>query len=143
MYTRSYLGSGDGRQSLPENYDGIAFLESNSANACADKAECIDRQEGAAPCFEGQEAVSKNPWEHQPQEAKKGATDEGVFAGFGKIPLLSGLSGIFKGRGEGGFTLSKIGTEEILIIAAALFLFLSKDGDNECAIMLLLLLLIN
>ena len=37
----------------------------------------------------------------------------------------------------------KIGTEELLIIALALFLFLSKDGDKECAIILFLLLFIN
>lgn len=37
----------------------------------------------------------------------------------------------------------KIGTEELLIIALALFLFLSKDGDKECAIILFLLLFVN
>ena len=35
-----------------------------------------------------------------------------------------------------------MGKEEMLIIAAALFLFLSKDGDKECAIMLIILLFI-
>lgn len=38
-----------------------------------------------------------------------------------------------------GFKFSKIGTEEILLIAAAAFLFFSKDGDKECAILLLIL----
>ena len=37
----------------------------------------------------------------------------------------------------------KIGTEEILLAALALYLFLSKDGDKECAVILLILLLIN
>lgn len=37
----------------------------------------------------------------------------------------------------------KIGTEELLIIALAVFLFLSKEGDKECAIILFLLLFIN
>ena len=37
----------------------------------------------------------------------------------------------------------KIGTEEILIGAIALFLLFSKSGDKECALMLLLLLFIN
>ncbi len=36
----------------------------------------------------------------------------------------------------------KIGGEELLIIAAVLFLLLSKDGDKECAILLGLLLFI-
>ena len=39
--------------------------------------------------------------------------------------------------------LPKLGTEEILIIGLALFLFLSRDGDKECAILLALLLLIH
>lgn len=39
--------------------------------------------------------------------------------------------------------IPEIGLEEILIIATAAFLFISKDGDRECAIMLLLLLLVN
>lgn len=38
--------------------------------------------------------------------------------------------------------MPRIGSEELLIIAAAAFLFLSKDGDRECAVMLLLLLFI-
>ena len=38
--------------------------------------------------------------------------------------------------------MPRIGSEELLIIAAAAFLFLSKDGDRECAVMLRLLLFI-
>jgi hypothetical protein len=40
-------------------------------------------------------------------------------------------------------SLDKIGFEEILIIAIAAFLFFSADGDRECALILLALLLIN
>ncbi len=54
------------------------------------------------------------------------------------LPFLSGIFG-----SEGGLRLSKIGTEEILILAAAAFLFFSKGGDKECAIILLILLFIN
>ena len=53
-----------------------------------------------------------------------------------RIPLLGNLFG-----GGDGF-LSSISTEELLIIGLALFLLLSKDGDMECALMLLLLLFI-
>ncbi len=55
--------------------------------------------------------------------------------GFGNL-----FGDIFRG---GKFGLHKIGTEEILILATAAFLFFSKDGDRECAIMLLLLLFIS
>lgn len=39
----------------------------------------------------------------------------------------------------GGIKMPKIGTEEILLIAAAAFLFFSADGDKECAILILIL----
>ena len=138
MYTRSYLGSGEGRQSLPENYDGVAFLEPNKPDAYENKDSNSEKQKCEEPCS-ANKTPSSNPWD---APTEKASLDDGVLAGLGKIPLLNGIAGLFKGR-DGGFNLSKIGTEEILIIAAAIFLFLSKDGDNECAIMLLLLLLIN
>ena len=40
-------------------------------------------------------------------------------------------------------TLDKIGYEEILILGISAFLFFSADGDKECALILLALLLIN
>lgn len=46
--------------------------------------------------------------------------------------------------GEGGFLRGfKLGREEVIIIATALFLFFSDDRDPECAVLLLLLLFIN
>ena len=56
--------------------------------------------------------------------------------------ILSGLGGIgsifnLKHLGD-----VKIGTEELLIAAVALFLLFSKNGDKECAIMLLLTLFV-
>ena len=57
------------------------------------------------------------------------------------------LSGIFPGGIEKilGFPILKdfkIGIEEILIGATALFLLTSRNGDKECALMLLLLLFV-
>ena len=51
-----------------------------------------------------------------------------------------GIGGILPPSLFGGL---KLGTEELLIGAIALFLLFSKSGDKECAIMLLLLLFIN
>ena len=85
--------------------------------------------------------------ENQESEAPKAAVEEAADASAvptaGEAKQASSLfpnifGGIF---GEGGF-LSDIGIEEILIIAVAAFLFLSNDGDIECAIMLVLLLFI-
>ncbi len=67
-----------------------------------------------------------------------------------RVKRDEGLAGIFKsfiptslfggslpfGRGF------KFGAEEILIIGIAAFLFFSKDGDRECALMLVALLFI-
>ena len=53
--------------------------------------------------------------------------------------LPSGIQSLFNPKKLASF---KIGLEEILIIAAAAFLFFRKDGDIECAIMLLLLLFV-
>ena len=53
--------------------------------------------------------------------------------------LSGGLSSLLRPFAPNEF---KIGTEEILIGAVALFLLFSKNGDKECAIMLLLTLFI-
>ena len=54
---------------------------------------------------------------------------KGPFSLFDKLP-----SGIF-----GGFEL---GVEELLIIGAAIFLFMSKSGDFECIFILIALLFV-
>ena len=62
---------------------------------------------------------------------EKSGTIDGILSGlFGKLHL--GLP-----------SLEKIGYEEILIIGVAIFLLFSADGDKECALLLILLLLIN
>ena len=66
------------------------------------------------------------------------AKRENVSSPIFTLPFLSGIFG----DGAPSF-LSKIGTEEILIIAAAAFLLFNKNGDKECAIILLILLFIN
>ena len=53
------------------------------------------------------------------------------------------LEGLFGNLHIGLPSLDKFGYEEILIIAVAAFLFFSEGGDKECAILLILLLLIN
>ena len=92
-------------------------------------------------------SATENPWQIPPEvpcekpcaPPKKecsGPKKGGSF--FSEI--LQGRLGFLK---EGGFgsLLGGIGTEEILIIAIALFLLFSKDGDRECAVMLLFLLI--
>ena len=112
IYTRSY---GIGEESLrlpPENYDGTAFSDRERREDCPS----AEAEPASAPCH--------------------GHTGHGGCQSPFRIPLLGNLFG-----GGDGF-LSSISTEELLIIGLALFLLLSKDGDMECALMLLLLLFI-
>ena len=127
MYTREY--NDDGRRIvIPESYGGTLLRDppvDEGARAHADKAT---------------EKVDKNPWEREENSTEDlHKSDESVetFSFISKLPLGSFLSDIFK---KANFSLQKIGTEEILIIATSAFLFFIKDGDKECAIMLLLLL---
>ena len=62
--------------------------------------------------------------------------DDGGIFGF--LSRLGG--GIFPVFGKIGSDFH-LGREELLIIGIALFLFLSKGGDKECAIMLIILLI--
>lgn len=115
MYSRNFYTTESEKTPLPESYGGTAFAPSDTP----------DVQD---TCEEIEETVSE-------------AAD--VSAGITKGQSL--LSGLFGDRGFFGISslkLPKIGTEEILIIAAALFLIFSKDGDLEIALMLLALLLI-
>ena len=61
----------------------------------------------------------------------------------GGASILSGLFGKGGLFGIEGIKMPKIGTEEILIIATAAFLLFSKNGDRECALILLFLLFVN
>ena len=47
------------------------------------------------------------------------------------------FSGIF---GGGKFSMPKFEAEDILLLVAAAFLFFTKDGDKECALLILILL---
>ena len=59
------------------------------------------------------------------------------------IPLMSGLFGNVSLPFLDSIKMPKIGTEELLILAVAGFLLFSKNGDRECALILLFLLFIN
>ena len=55
------------------------------------------------------------------------------------LPFAGLLGGLFK---NGKFSLQSLEFEDLLIIGIALYMLLSKDGDIECGILLLLLLFI-
>ncbi len=118
MYSRSFYPETEEKPAIPENYDGTALLEAPALPIEDEMAEA------SAPQEETQEASSFGG---------------GLLSTLGRIPILSGLFG-----GKGGFVkLPKIEGEEILILATAALLFFSKEGDKECALILLFLLFIN
>jgi len=112
MYSRAYPEKVSG--AVPEGYGGSAISEDNSPPESRYIAE-----------------ESKNPWEREgePESIPTGA-------GLGGLGIFSEL---FRG---GRLNLKAIGFEEILIIAAAAYMLMSRDGDRECGIMLLILLFI-
>ena len=123
MYTRTYK-SDESETVIPEHYDGNAFTK-----------PC---EKDAAPAYMPFAA---------PQFEEK-AESEPVGSGFTlssireKLPFKS-ISSLFNFAKDGEKKSFSFGTEEILICAAALYMFFSKSGDKECAIMLLILLFIN
>ena len=128
MYTRSYNEEA-GEIIIPEKYGGTSFGK-RTADEHAE-SEHVD-------------STGKNPWEndgeiHTSSEAKSEETQEASAIGQ-KSSLSAMLSGIFK---NGRLSLKEFGKEELLIIATAAFLLFSKEGDKECAIMLLLLLFLS
>ena len=134
MYTRNYIDE-TGGVSIPQNYDGIAF-----------DTDISDAKNTVSATI-GERKIS--PMEQMPPpepEAVQASTNEqlgnGLFGNlFGKIGLKNMLPGSL------GSVLSldkfKLGAEELLLIGLALFLLFSKEGDKECAIILLLLLFVN
>lgn len=137
MYTRAYYPKED-KINVPENYDGNAFRE-----------ESVKTDIEEAPTLQKEEAIPLHaPWDNPPPEENSEEKSEAVMGKpksegvFGTIFKRLPISNLFSGFGGLKNGLSDIGTEEILIIGVALFLLLSKGGDKECAVMLLLLLFI-
>ena len=121
MYTRTYSDDHHGIL-IPDSYGGTTFTDGV-------KFEKTPPDEKASGAWEEEgEAASKAP-----DEAKEAS----LPADESKSHLFSFLPNIFN---FSNFSLQNLGKEEILIIAAAFFLFLSKEGDKELAIMLILLL---
>ncbi len=117
MYSRNYYETDDSPK-LPENYDGTTLRSSEKEEV---KSE-----------------VKQNGEETVLTSAQKDKTS--FFSSFPKsiqIPAFLGKLGI------NSLSLPRLGTEEIILIAAAAYLFFSKEGDKECAVMLILLLFVS
>ncbi|MBQ8689613.1 MAG: hypothetical protein IJ515_04540 [Clostridia bacterium] len=134
MYTRTYY-QGDERINVPENYDGCAFTDGVEGNMGRTNIQPAVAEPKISP-------TDMPPTSESPDEEKDEAEEAsaGVFSFLTKLPFKNFLGDKlgFLPRLEN----FKVGTEELLIGALALFLLFSKDGDKECAIILLLALFI-
>ena len=124
MYTRAY--SNESGIVIPERYGGTSFGSgTNDDTSSAKHYEYCDECDASES-----DSVHTNS-----SDKKDGSVKTSSF--LSKLPFGDFLSKSIK---NDFFSLQNFGKEEILIIAAAAFLFFSKEGDRECAIMLLLLL---
>lgn len=121
MYTRPYSES-QGEIRIPENYVGNAFDEPEAIIHTKTIEEDACEKEESTPVS----SFTK-------KEERRG---RGIFSIFDKGIFSLEHSKIFSGL---PFNL---GSEEILLIGVALFLFLSKERDIETCIILILLLFI-
>ena len=129
MYTRSYFTE-EKSMDIPENYNGNAFEKSIDGASREENAESVFLENKEEKC-------NQNSY---------GEKENSLFSFIQRTPLANLLRLSSKEKrsgylfGESGF---KFGTEEILITAIALYMFFSKEGDKECAIMLIFLLFIS
>lgn len=136
MYSRSFTSPD--HPSVPDSYGGIAFREPDPIPEDAPKSiprsADVKFTTAPAPPDPKLSAVSTEP-EVEP-------TGGGFMSGIlEKLQLGKMFSGV-RDFDLSKIALPKIGMEEVLIVGLALFLFFSKDGDKECAVLLALLLLI-
>ena len=136
MYSRG-LGPIKQDCTIPEKYDGTALLDLPVGEA--------DAQCGTAPKFiDAQKKEIKisptTPHEQIADESYREDKSEAASA----TPTISSrwLSGIFADGFSFGNVLQRIELEDLIIIGLAAFLFFSKSGDKECALMLLALIFI-
>ena len=125
MYTRTY-NENIGEIIIPERYGGTSFGQKDNSE---EREEIIPTEKSAKNPWENEEIHTESPQKNEETVETAAQPSKLLFGGL--------FSNIFK---NGNFSLQKIGKEEILIIATAAFLLFSKEGDKECAIMLILLL---
>lgn len=159
MYAQEFK---EDKTALPAHYGGTAFAPREPQPKSAEPIERCAAEEGAReptePCASAAEET-RNPWEtptvplaaQQREDAQTGA-EEGRGGRISpslllSLPRILSSSDLFTRALQmlSGMRahLLRGGTEDLLILAIALILFFSKNGDKECAILVLLLLFVN
>ena len=130
MYSRSYTKD-EGRIKLPDNYNGTALLshEDPAPEVIYTEPKRREIKIGVKPEVE----IEEDTPEVECLCAKEKDEGEGFLGG-----ILNKIGSLFDLH-----RFPKLELEDILLIALAAFLFLSKNGDKECALMLIILVFIN
>ncbi len=139
MYTRSYQKGEADEIRIPENYNGTAFMDDDDAVKfkTPEPSQPSPKQpEDDQPVF----AQNKNPWEDTsaPTEEKKEEESVDVMGVLKKFPVPNLIQKYIPSLN----IFDSFGTEELIILAVALFVLFSGTKDKECAIILFLLLFI-
>ena len=138
MYTRNYYAE-DEKIRVPENYDGNAFHEKKETLSMPESTPSAAADTEIPPLRAPWDVLKEEKQEVTEQVMAHPRESEGVFGDFlSKLPFGS----LFRKGDFLGNAFSDFGTEELLIIGVALFLLLSKNGDKECAFILLFLLFV-
>ena len=139
MYTRPYFQN-SAEVSVPEKYDGNALKDETIEKSDNDEFRSTESEEMNEELRAPWDRVESTASEQAEQTGAAVDSRRGILGGlmknlpFGSLPFKFNFTG-----GEG----LKLGYEEILIIAIALFLIFSKSGDKECGIALLAMIFIS
>ena len=140
MYSRGFGTAGDVK--LPEKYDGTALIdlppeeEKSSPQQMPLFSDTQKREVKISPNEISTDAHTEAAANAEKSEETK---DAGLFS-FAPLKLISK---IIPDGSHLGKLIPKIEIEELIILGIAAFLFFSKSGDKECALMLFALIFIS
>lgn len=140
MYSRGFGTGGDVK--IPEKYDGTALID------IPVEEEKVPTQQ--MPLFSDTQKreVKISPSEiptdtHNEESVGTEKSEETADAGLFSFTPLKLITKIIPDGTHLGKLIPKIEIEELIILGIAAFLFFSKSGDKECALMLLALIFIS
>ena len=140
MYSRGFGTGGDVK--LPEKYDGTALIDIPVEEEKSPPQQMplfSDTQKREVKISPSEIPTNADNEDLTNTEKKEETTDAGLFS-FTPLRLISK---IIPDGSHIGKLMPKIEMEELIILGIAAFLFFSKSGDKECALMLLALIFIS
>ena len=139
MYSRGFGAPTDVK--IPEKYDGTALMDISCETEPEPRStpvfsDTVKRDIKVSPIDKAKDNCENEATEPNDDEKTAAA---GIFS---RIPLRL-ISKIIPGELNFKTFIPKMELEELIILGLAVFLFFSKSGDKECALILLALIFIN